>query len=137
MSARAGLLAVLVLGALCALFAYLFGAPADDEPAAVPAAVAQQRAHVRARLELDRAREALRQGDTDAATRFAQGALALDDDSADALRLLAVLHKRAGRDAEACRHMRDYVRRAATPEPARARLLESACTDAGADGGPP
>lgn len=90
----------------------------------------EKQAHVRARLSLDRAQQALADGDLVTARELANEARALDAKAADAVRVLAVIEKRAGRTDEACRLMRDYVRRAATPEPARARLLASACDEA-------
>lgn len=99
-------------------------------PVALEQRLDAKQARVLARVQTTRAEEALARGDLGEASGAAKQALALDEGMADALRVLAVAEKRAGRGAEACRLMRDYVTRAETPEPARARLLQSACDDA-------
>lgn len=91
----------------------------------------RKRARVQARMALADAEDALREGRLDESHAAAREALRLDPELAAALRTLAVIEKQLGRADEACRLMRDYVGRATTPEPARARLLASAC-DAGA-----
>lgn len=102
---------------------------ARERPASPPS---EQQALVLARLALARAEAALGEGELERSRAAADEALALAPALADAVRLLAVVEKRAGRVHEACRLMRDYVGRAATPEPARARLLASACDGAAA-----
>lgn len=104
-----------------------------DEGAPGDAGEATKEDRVRARLSLAGAEAALREGRLEESRAAAEEALALAPGLVEAVRLLAVVEKRAGRGHEACRLMRDYVGRAATPEPARARLLESACDD---DAGP-
>lgn len=86
-----------------------------------------QQARVLAHVALTRAERALAEGDLAGSRAAAQEALALDDTFVGAIRVLAVVEQRAGHQDEACRLMRDYVGRAATPEPARARLLATAC----------
>src|SRR5690606_38253712 len=105
-------------------------APPKPPPEAAPASAPpddDKQARLRARLLLSRAEEALAAGELDESRAAAKEALALDEDYPAALRVLAVVEQRAGRAAEACRLMREYVGRAATPEPARAHLLATAC----------
>lgn len=132
--------ALLFAAALGALGAYLvFGGPrtrAHSEGAMaapsgqVPKSTAERdkEARVRARVKVDEAEAALSRGDLAGAEAAAVAARALDERYPDAARVLAVIHTRTGKAHEACRLMGEYVRLAQTPEPARARLLESACT---------
>lgn len=101
--------------------------PDDAASTSEGAANDDKRTRAMARFAVRAAEEHLTAGDLDSARTEAERARELDPAYAETSQVLSVVEQRAGNAAEACRHMKDYVRLSEKTGAVKKRLLRSAC----------